>query len=252
MKLGIRRESIYIICVKDPVEDVIEGLEHLLNTHQPNALLYADIGGDALLLGYEDGLGSYVTDAVARAAIYEAANEKGVRAVLAVGALGAEGGGGYLNMEELVADLLYLDSAEALLGTYLPRQDSAWAAWALLRHAESGMLALYLRALAGRVGETSVDSAYLRGRRVFLLPHYKYVFLIDAVKQCAVSPLCSVARKGRYGLRHWLRPTPPSTYRRAMMRVRNFGWVKVLEEIVRSKLITGADTLRHLIVGERD
>lgn len=246
LRLGIRREKVHIICTRDLYSEIVEGLEHVVQEHAPDAILYTDIGGDALLLGYESRLGSYVTDTVARAAIAEVAKRYSTRAVLGIGAIGAEGGGGYLSMSELTADILYLHKFGALIGSYLPKPESSWVGWALLRYAESGMLPLYLIALSGRVGEARIRSAYLRGAKVRVLPHYKYIIVLDAVKHCDLSPLCLAVKRGRADVKEWKVLKPPQGYIKAREMVEHRGWEKVLNEIIESVIIDAEDLARML------
>lgn len=251
VRLGISREKIYVICTKDSFENIVEGVEHLFSTANPDAVLYTDIGGDALLLGYESYLGSYITDTVARAALSKVATSHGLKPMLGIGAIGAEGGGGYLDMEELVAGLVYLDEIGVVLGGYVPNQEAAWPAWELLNYTESGMLRLYLTALSGRVGEARINSAYLKGRAVQLMPHHKYIVLLDTVRHCSASPICTSAIKGgREHLRAWERPRPPSKYLQILRRVKAVGWAGTLNELLSSKKLSRVtDLLKLLTIG---
>ncbi len=201
---------VYLVCTEDPWNGVEEAMDWVGAELAPGCSLHADIGGDALLLGYEEGLGSYRTDAVARAAIAYAARRHGIQAFLAVGAAGAEGGGGEIALLDLAATLSYMDESGAILAAVQPSLESLWIARALLRLAESGMLPLYVQAVEGRK-TARVDMAYLHGE-YRIEPWYSYAIILDASRHCELSPLCKAALgRGVAGISRWSkkRPDPP-------------------------------------------
>jgi len=57
----------YLLCVEEPWSRIVEGLEWAIEKLGPKCIVSTDIGGDGVLLGYESMLGSYTTDAIARA-----------------------------------------------------------------------------------------------------------------------------------------------------------------------------------------
>ena len=195
---------VYIICAMDDWEAVVEGLEWLGSNHGVDCSLHADIGGDALMTGMEEGMGSYLVDAVARAALAYAAERLGWKSMIAVGAAGGEGGGGEIPLEDLAATLKYLEDSGAILGALAPRRESLALAWTLLQRAESGMLPLYLQAASGaRVAR--VNMAYLHGEYP-VKPWYRYVLILDAQASCRASPLCTAAMgRGARGVAGWSR-----------------------------------------------
>ena len=206
---------VYRICVKAAREEVMEALEWLHREYGPVCSLHADIGGDGLLTGFEEGLGSYTTDTLARAALVEASSWYGWRSLLAVGGLQLEGGNRRaLRLDEQVADLLYYKEKGALLGVVEPPGEAAALARALLnpgREMVSVMLPLYLASLEGR-RKAVVARGYSTG--VHRIDWWaRYVFLLDNKKACMASPLCSAARvKWLEGLRRWRRPSPAKDY----------------------------------------
>ena len=54
---------------------------------------HADLGGDGVVSGYEESLGSYKADTVAMALLAQAARQMNVKSILAGGCVGCEGGG---------------------------------------------------------------------------------------------------------------------------------------------------------------
>jgi len=204
----------YLLCVEEPWKSILEGLEWAVERFSPDCIISADIGGDGVLLGYESMLGSYTTDAVARAALAWASREYSLRAIVAAGGIGAEGGGRELSPAELYATISYLAEKGVVIGGWTPEPQHAATAHALLTMAESGMLPLYLAAVEGR-SRVTVRQAYLSG--VYeVKPWYKHVLFFDAARMCELSPLCAEASKGKARLRKWRRPKPPQDYARLL------------------------------------
>ncbi len=156
------RGRVYGICVFSPWRDVEAAIDYLLDEYRPGCSLHTDLGGDAALQGYEEKLGSYDTDALAKAALAWASEERGLNSIIAVGCPGCEGGGEWLDQAELAATLLYLDKLGAIRGVIHPPPTEAWVIEELLRHADSGMLPLYHAALQG-LRRAEVRRAYLSG-----------------------------------------------------------------------------------------
>jgi len=194
--------DVFIVCVESPWKELVEGFELLLNRYMIECMLHADIGGDALITGYEAGLGSYRVDTAARALLTYAAEKHGIRSILAVGAAGGEGGGGEIGLPDLAATLSLLSSEGAILGAFTPSRESLAPAWSLLRGAESGMLPLFLRSVMGaRVAR--INMAYLRGEYE-VKPWYRYVILVDTARACRASPICVHAiGRGVAGIKRW-------------------------------------------------
>ena len=204
---------VYGVCTRDPWESMVRGLRWLVGEYGPACMLHSDIGGDALLLGYEEGLGSYKTDTIARALLAEAAGW-GVRSLIAIGCLGCEGGGAELDVHWLAADLAYAAERGALVGV-LDAPLPTGEAEALLGLAESGMLPYLLAALEGR-RRARISMAYLHGEYP-VEPWHRLVFILDSGRHCSLSPLCAAARgRGVQALRGYAarRPRPPSGLRR--------------------------------------
>lgn len=194
--------EVFILCAEDPWGELVEGVEWLLQEYGAKCMIHADIGGDALVTGYEAGLGSYTVDTVAKAVLASVSGVRGVRSIIAVGAAGGEGGGGEIGLDDLAATLSLLDSEGAILGAFAPRRESLAPAWSLLGRAESGMLPLFLQAAEG-ARTARISMAYLHGKYE-VKPWYRYVILIDAAKACRVSPLCMHATgRGVSGIRRW-------------------------------------------------
>ena len=201
---------IYAICTRDHWRDMQDGLQYLIETYKPACMLHADLGGDGIVTGYEDALGSYKTDTVARALLAQAAGHAGVESILAAGCVGCEGGGGELSGEWLAATLLYAEKRGGLIGVTEPGRDHVGEVQALLTLAESGMLPYYLAALQGRK-TAKINMAYLHGEYP-VKPWYKLVYLLDTDKHCNMSPICIQAMgRGAEILRNndKHRPSPP-------------------------------------------
>ncbi len=230
--------EVFIACVRAPWESLVEGLSWVYDVFKPSCMVGFDIGGDSLLLGYEDSLGSYKTDTVARAALAWLSERYNVRALIGVGGAGAEGGGGEISLVDLAAVLEYLESEHALLGSYVPPRESLWPAKTMLSMAESGMLPLYLQAVEDKK-EARIDMAYLHG--VYRIePWYKYIVFVDAEKHCSLSPLCEAAKgRGVKALKKWEKPEKPPKLRRIYQRLK-----KADNEVLRIKLVELMERLR--------
>lgn len=215
--------AVYRLCVKAERSLVEEALEWLDRAYRPECTLHTDIGGDGALTGYEKDLGSYITDTLARAALLWAHEMLGWRSLLAIGGLQLEGGRRrFLNLEELVADLLYYEEKGALLGVIDPPPGTVQRAKAILypgREMVSVMLPLYLAALEGKTAVT-ISKGYSTGlHRIDWWA--RYVFLLDNAKACRASPLCMAAReKWIQGISRWSPPAPPRNYTWALRRAR--------------------------------
>ena len=249
-RLGVPEDSVYVVCVEEPIEEVLEAMDWVARVLRPACTLHTDLGGDGLVLGYEKKLGSYDTDAVARAALAYLARRWGIPARVGIGGLGAEGGGREINVWELVADLHYLRSKGALLTVLDPDPSDAWIGHELLRYASSGMLPMYLHALEGIVGLVRIYAAYLRGK-YRVEPHYRYVFVLDALKHCELSPLCVEAGKhGLRGIEGWVRREPSRELRRLYAAITPYNWRKRLSRIVRNAVRLrsggGSDIVREV------
>ncbi len=234
-RLGVPEERVYVVCIEDPIGEVFKAMDWIAGNIRPVCMLHTDLGGDGLVLGYEEKLGSYSTDTVARAALAYISKEWGIPTRIGIGGLGAEGGG-ELNMWELVADLLYLKYNGVLLAILEPDPSSSWIGRELLRHASSGMLPIYVYALEGITGIVKINSAYLHGR-YRIEPYYKYVFLLDALHHCRLSPLCIKAMKeGLCGIKKWKRKSIPNELYRIYKNVAPDNWRKELEYLIKKDL----------------
>ena len=210
----------YVICTRSPWDEIAGALEWLLEEYNPESMLHTDLGGDGLLLGYERGLGSYKTDAIARAALAWASREYGVKSLIAVGGVGSEGGGGELDPVDIASTLEYLGSNNAILAALVPSKESLAVAKRLLGLAESGMLPLYIHAVEGR-SVARIDMAYLHGEYK-IKPWYRYTLVLDTILHCNLSPLCSAAiGKGIEGITRWQRPKPPVNLERTINNLRH-------------------------------
>ncbi len=232
-KIGVPEDSVYVVCADDIYENVLEAMDWVARVLRPACTLHTDLGGDGLVLGYEEKLGSYATDTVARAALAYLERRWGIAARIGVGGLGAEGGGKEINMWELVADLYYLKDKGALLTVLEPDPTDAWIGHELLKYASSGMLPMYLHSLEGIVGLVRMKAAYLRGR-YRIEPHYKYVFVLDALKHCELSPLCVEAGKsGLESVEGWVRRKPNDELYKLYAKITSSNWRKKLNKIIR-------------------
>ena len=225
----------FLVCTLNLWSDIVDALKLVYERYRARCMLHADLGGDALLMGYEKRLGSYETDAVARASLAWLSEEYGVRSVLALGGIGAEGGGEEIDAVDVAAVLQYLDARGIILGSLVPSVESLGVARMLLERAESGMLPLYLQAVEGR-SVAKVNMAYLHG--VYRIkPWYKYVLLLDAARHCRVSPLCEAAiGRGRRGIVKWRRRRPPQDLER-IYRVLRRDMRKRGEEVVQETIM---------------
>ncbi len=228
---------IYAVCTRDPWREMVDGLRFLIETYRPKCMLHTDLDGDGVLSGYEDSLGSYKTDTVARALLAQAAGRASVKSITAVGCTGCEGGGGELSSEWLAATLLYAEKQEALLGVTEPGREHISEIQALLTLAESGMLPYYVAALQDRK-TARISMAYLHGEYPVELWH-KLVYLLDTEKHCRISPICTQAMgKGVWTLRNYEkhRPKPPRELRRIYATVKQKGVNYVYSRLDRIKI----------------
>ena len=215
---------IYAVCTRDTWREMMEGLTHLIDTYKPSCMLHTDLGGDGLVTGYEDSLGSYKTDTMARSLLAHTAGHTGVRSILAVGCTGCEGGGGELSDEWLAATLLYAEKQGVLIGVIEPSMDYIGEIEALLTLAESGMLPYYLAALRGKK-TARISMAYLRGEYQ-VKPWHKLVYLLDTAKHCSISPICRRAPgRGAEALRNYEKhkPKPPRELRQIYVTIKRRG-----------------------------
>ena len=230
------RGRVYGICVFSPWRDVEAAIDYLLDEYRPGCSLHTDLGGDAALQGYEEKLGSYDTDALAKAALAWASEERGLNSIIAVGCPGCEGGGEWLDQAELAAMLLYLDKLGAIRGVIHPPPTEAWVIEELLRHADSGMLPLYHAALQG-LSRAEVRRAYLSG--VYeVKPWYPKVILLDPASSCRASPLCSqLIGRGEPALRALAKrkPQPPKEWLALLDWVKRNGPDKAYQRLERRK-----------------
>ncbi len=206
---------VYRICIKTSGQEVLEGLEWLAREYSPACTLHCDIGGDGLLTGFEEKLGSYVIDTAARAILAEASRIHGWRSILAVGGLQLEGGRQrILSLHDLAADLLYYEKHNALPSIVEPPVEAAAKAKSLLgirRGMVSVMLPLYIAALEKR-RTVNIEKGYSTG--IHSIDWWtRYVFLLDNTETCNLSPLCRIARDTWLsGLKKLSRLSPPREY----------------------------------------
>lgn len=180
----------YLVCLKEGRDEVIRGLKSLSENLGFEVFIAVDLGGDSLLYGDEPSLGSYKADMMSLAALSKASEEQGFKALLAVGALGLEGGG-VLSLPHLARNLTRF--TDAYLGCYKPPAEVLStvlnALNYLLSRGKSAMLTLYRDALAGAVGKRRYDVAYMHGE-VLVEPYHGYMFIFDAPLLCKLSKLC--------------------------------------------------------------
>ncbi len=198
----------FIVCVNNPWNELVNALDYVYGYYKPKYMVHTDLGGDALMLGYEEELGSYKVDTVARALLYYTSMKYGVNTILAIGGIGAEGGGNEIKTLDIAAVLYYLDQHKAILGTYIPSRESLSIAKKLLNMAKSGMLPLFIQAVEGKkVAE--IHMAYLSGSYE-IKPWYRYIVFVNTSKLCSLSPLCMKAlNRGMEGIKEWKKPRPP-------------------------------------------
>ena len=215
---------IYAVCTRDTWRETMEGLMHLIDTYKPSCMLHADLGGDGLVTGYEETLGSYKTDTTARSLLAHTANHSGARRILAAGCTGCEGGGDELSDEWLAATLLYAEKHSALIGVTESSMDYTGEIKAFLALAESGMLPYYLGALRGK-RTARINMAYLRGEYQ-VKPLHRKVYVLDTVKHCGISPICRKATgRGVEALRNYekYKPMPPRELRQIYTTIKRRG-----------------------------
>ncbi len=244
------RGRIYGVCTMDPWSKMLQGLLHIIEEHRPSCMLHADNGGDGIVLGYEERLGTYKTDTVAKALLAEAAEQQGVKSITAIGCLGCEGGGTELDEAWLAANLHYNARHGALIGVTEPPLTAAREAEQLLKHAESGMLPYYLAALKGH-RKARINMAYLHGEYP-VKPWHRLIFLLDTQRHCSLSPLCKTAKgRGATPLRHYEkhRPTPPRELKEALNQAKRHGPQTLIERIAKKKLTPQA--LRHICTKQK-
>ncbi len=190
--------NVYVSCTRDPFQDVVEGLAWVIQRFRPRAMIHADLGGDGIVLGYEESLGSYKTDTVARAALAVVSTRYNVRSYLAEACVGCEGGGGELDHRELAGNLEYAARIGALVKTIVLPRELARVGYEILRYADSGMLPLFLAAVTGKKS-VEIRRAYLNGVYT-VMPWYHCVFIIDNERYCQESTLCrELVTRGRLG-----------------------------------------------------
>ena len=189
----------YLVCTRERKCEVVGGLKCLVRELGVEMFIVVDLGGDSLVFGDEPLLGSFKTDMLSLAALTEVAGETGLRVILAVGALGLEGGGGELSLPHLADNLLRLYRTGAYIGCYIPPKEVFGEVIAamnyLLSRERSAMLTLYRDALLGKIGRRRYDVAYLHGE-VTIKPYHGYLFLFKAKRVCEHSILCREALKG--------------------------------------------------------
>ena len=230
--MGVSTKGVYVICTKESWEDMVEGLNWIMKSYRPSCLVHTDIGGDAIVLGYEERLGSFKADTVARALLAHASKRYGVRSLIASAAVGAEGGGEELSLEWLAADLEFLRSKGALIAvTTLPREVYRIGE-EFLKHADSGMLPIYLASIKGEK-EVKVNMAYLHGKYV-IRPWYRYVFVLDSLKHCDLSPLCKLALgQGIHALTNYKGRKVPPELKPYLRRVSKVGVEGIFSSLVK-------------------
>ena len=230
------RGRVYGICTRDPWGTMLQGLQSLIQRYRPSCLLHTDNGGDGIVLGYEDRLGTFKTDTVAKALLAEA-SENGPRSIIAAGCVGCEGGGTELDEAWLAAGLYYAMRRGALLGALEPPLEAAKEAEQLLRHAESGMLPYYLAALRG-LKKARINMAYLHGEYP-VKPWHRLVFLLDTRRHCSLSPLCTAAKgRGAQALRTYekQRPEPPRDLKEALSQAKKHGVHNIMARVAKRRL----------------
>ncbi len=233
---GITPRGVYMICTKESWGDMVKGLRRVIEDHKPSCLFHTDVGGDSIVLGYEERLGSFKADTVARALLAHASRSYGVKSFIASAAVGAEGGGDELSLEWLAATLEFLRSKGALSAvTTLPNEVGDIGA-EFLKYADSGMIPILLAAMRGR-REAEIDMAYLHGRYE-VRPWYRYVFVLDALKHCELSPLCKLALgHGIQALRNYRREKKvPPELKRYLRQVSKVGVERAFSSLVRNSV----------------
>ncbi len=197
-------EKAYAVCTRESWPPIEKGLRWLMGREPFDLSFHADLGGDALIMGYEENLGSYKTDTLGKAALSWLAKEYGVKTILGVGNAGAEA----WSLEELGATLEYLAENDAYLGFLEVSKENLMKARLLNALGKSGMLPLFIKAVEGaRV--ISEDLYYLKPP-IRVEPWYRYVLFFDVERLCELSPLCVEAmRRWHEGIRKWKRPPRP-------------------------------------------
>ncbi|UXD22238.1 hypothetical protein IPA_02805 [Ignicoccus pacificus DSM 13166] len=220
--------SVFAICTREHWNVVKRGLDYFMKLFDPKITLHTDLGGDAIVLGYESNFGSYKTDALGRAALHYLSTEYGVRVYLAVGNVGAEA----WKLHELVAILKYLKEEGVFVGSILPSKESLVKAKLLASLGCSGMLPLYLNAVEGKkVVEERL--CYLKPP-IKIKPWYKYSLIFDLKELCELSPLCMKARREWIGgLKGWKSLEPPAKLKELLKYYEDMGETDIENEILK-------------------
>ena len=188
----------YVICVKERKMAVVEGARWLIEAKEPVSWIAVDLGGDSLVKGSEPLLGSYTTDILATAALAEASRLSDIRAYLAVGALGLEGGGMELDPGYLALRISELWKNGHYHGYYYPpshvRMEAITLISYLLKKVGSGMLTIFNEALKGFGGRRRLDSAWLH-QEVDIRRWHANLYFFNVLGVCATSQLCKKAQR---------------------------------------------------------
>lgn len=233
--VGKGPQHVYGFCVSSGSDDIEDALEYMAGLGI-DGMVFADLGGDGLLLGYESNWGTYLEDTLARHIIYSFSRKTGIKSYIAVGLIGGEYGG-VIPVWELVADLVWLGEKGALKQVFTLPISTLQVAEPLSRLGESAMLTILLDALRGNYGPKRYDVAYLH--TVFnVQPFHRDFFILDSVLHCELSPLCRLAPRlqfiGEKKAKHKI-PPPPNELQK-LYKKSSSEWPRLLES-VRKKYI---------------
>ncbi len=219
----------YVVCTKESKDKVVKAMEWVIDTYGPKALIYVDMGGDALVFGDEPLVGSWKEDMAGLSILSEVSRKKNVRAFLGVGVLGGEAGGKGLSLPHLAENIEKLVRMKAYYGYYEPRDNVKKKLLntlpRLLKKTPSAMLTLYFDSLRGVTGVKEYHVLYLQGTYP-VKPYYRYHFFFDPVAVCKKSIFCQYMRK------HWRRGARTDRIRKYIRRTPRMNLEKTVKKML--------------------
>ncbi len=223
----------YCICCKEPRPMVLEAVNWLIRKYRVKTLIYVDMGGDSLVFGDEPLVGSWKEDMAALSILAETAEKNNVKAYLAVGVLGGEGGGKSLSQPHLAENISWLLRDKAYYGYYEPGKHTLRNLLQilpiLLKKTPSPMLTLYLDALRGIQGTREYHILYLQGK-YHVKQYYKYHFLFNPITVCKKSLFCQYMKK------NWRKNTRTNTIRKKIRRTPPIKLETIINKLLEKKI----------------
>ena len=222
---------VYSICIRDGLNEALEGLEKIVDDLNVKAFIGVDFGGDIIVKGDEPDVGSTTNDSMALALLVEAKRKLGLKTLLGVGVLGGEFGG-CIPMPLLVENVLEIVKSGGYLGAYKPKEEVRrkflGTAGYLLSRVPSLMLTIYTDALKNRLGRNFYSVAYFRGK-FEVRKYHKYIFFFNPDDACKVNRFCQVALRKRSFRK--VRDAVKSRERSRRKGLSN--WEKILDKLIK-------------------